>query len=60
MPLPSRVSVVIPLSPTKSPAAIEVRPSTVSVPVTAAKCACVTCEQLLTLLSFDATAATMA
>ena len=36
------------------------QPSTVSVPVSAAKCVSVTCEQLLTLLSFDATAATMA
>ena len=55
MPLPSRVSLVIPLSPAKSPAASEVRPSTMSLPVTAAKCVSVTCEQLLTLLSVAAT-----
>jgi hypothetical protein len=56
MPLPVRVIPVIPLSPAKSPAAIEVSPLTVSVPVIPARCASVTCEQS----DAAVTAATMA
>ena len=56
MPLPVRVIPVIPLSPAKSPAAIEVSPVTSSVPVIPARCASVTCEQS----DAAVTAATMA
>ena len=50
MPLPLRMSCPTPLRPAKSPSLSEVRPPTLNVadvPVIAARCASVTCEQSL-------------